>query len=170
MAFTIEDGTGLEDSNSYATVEEFENYHDERGNDYSTIDIDVIEQLLIKATDYIERKWGPAFLGYPEFDDQALSFPRLGIYDKRGNEVTGVPTKLKQATAEYALKASVSPLFLEPTPNEYGLTVSRYKVIVGPLEEDTSYQSSTSTTTKAMPNADYLLTDLILPWGRTIRA
>ena len=94
MTFTVEDETGLEDANAYITIDEFEAYWDDRGYNSSAVSDGNKQIAIIKATDYIENRFRECFKGVPEFTIQALSFPRLCLYDKAGRLVSGLPTCL----------------------------------------------------------------------------
>lgn len=78
--FTVETGAGLELSTSYASVEQFTQYHLDRGADYSALEEDKVKGYLNKATAYIDMSY--RFDGLPYNDTQALSFPRYDIYDR----------------------------------------------------------------------------------------
>ena len=85
MAFTVEDGNGLPDANAYVDVAFADEYFADRGNTDWAAATDPNKQVaIVKATDYIDKAFGPRFLGqkafvsYPadETVDQALEFPR----------------------------------------------------------------------------------------------
>lgn len=63
MAFIVEDGTGKKGATSYATVAYFRAYMADRGIDVTTVLDPAIQAALIAATDYIDTRWGPRFLG-----------------------------------------------------------------------------------------------------------
>ena len=169
----VEDGTGKTTANSYATKLEADNYFTTRGN-LTWIGTDEIkESALIRATDYIEARFSQRFKGRLEFPDnpQALSFPRLDLFDREGRSVLGVPTKLKSATIEYALKALTENLFLEPTIDETGLTPTLIRSKVGPIEDEIEYaHGDTQKTIKPFPMADRLISQFITASGSSIRA
>ena len=55
MAFTVEDGTGLSDANSLASVAEFDAYCTERGIDVTGFaDTTAKEVALVKGADYLK--------------------------------------------------------------------------------------------------------------------
>jgi hypothetical protein len=172
MSFVVEDGTGVTNANSYAAVDDFKDYHNERGNDIAGLGTSQIQKLLIKATDYIERRWGMFFLGAREFDDQVLSFPRQDLLDDLGNDIVGIPNNLIYATSEYALLVNTQELFITPTVNETGFTVKSSRIKVGPIEEALEYAtgSSFAATLRDFPMADSLLRAYVLPGGETMRA
>ena len=54
----VEDGTGLSNADSYASLAEANLYHANHGNvDWSDIDATTKEQLLRKATDYMVAQY-----------------------------------------------------------------------------------------------------------------
>lgn len=174
MAFTVEDGTGLASANAYISVEYADQYHAERGNaDWSATD-EVKQQAIVKATDYIETRWGPRFRGTPEFIDtpQALAFPRLYINDRYGVAITGVPEVLQRATAELALRALGQALMPDPTRPATGVSgpVTAVRERVGPVESETRYAFGVVTPEMlSIPAADRLLALLTSGRGRVYR-
>lgn len=172
MAFTVEDETGLEDANAYISLAEFKAYWDDRGYDYSSITDENIQIAIIKATDYIENRYRKRFRGTREFTAQALSFPRLRLYDEDGRLVEGLPTRLKNATAEYAKRAITAELAPDPTIDDRGQKVTRFREKVGPIEEETQYSEAGGIAIyRPYPAADALLQEYIMPaGGRTMRA
>lgn len=67
MAFAVEDGTGVKNANSYATVQGFKDYFGDRQEDVTGIADGDIQDLLVAATDYIDTRWGSRFLGRREW-------------------------------------------------------------------------------------------------------
>lgn len=63
IVMTVEDGSGVREANTYATVDFFKTYHNNRGNAISAITDNDIEKLLIVAADYIDTRWGLRFKG-----------------------------------------------------------------------------------------------------------
>lgn len=98
MAFIVEDGTGLNNSTSYITVDEFKDYWTDRNVDYSSKSDTEIQACLIQATQYIDYNY--TFIGYKYTYDQALEFPRYNAYDYNGYLVTDIPKCLKYAVCE----------------------------------------------------------------------
>lgn len=171
--FTPEDGSGLDDSNSYATVTEFKTYFDDRGFDYSSFaPDDIIEEALVRATDYIETTYGPVFKGIPLTSTQALSWPRGYVWDRLGTYIEGIPTKLKQATIQYAKRALTSDLQPDPEIDSSGQMILEKEEEVGPIKERTKFsESGIVFSIKPYPSADALLQELVNSGnsGRTIR-
>lgn len=117
----VEDGTGKTDANSYVDVTFADDYFSARGvTAWSTLTTPVKEQLLIKATDFIDNifQWN----GKKQFETQALRFPRVNIKDYEGGEVSGVPVCLKQSVCDAALISRSEELF--KTAEENGNVVS----------------------------------------------
>lgn len=100
-----------------------------------------------------------AFVGGLDAGSQALEFPRAGLYDQSGRSVVGVPDKLKQATAEYAVRAAVNQLFQDPTTDTSGRAIISQKV--GPLEVEFAEGADMATLIKPYPAADKLLAEYI---------
>lgn len=97
-----EDGTGLPDADSYATVAEADDFHEARGNASwaSATDGDK-SAALIRATDYIEASYRP-IKHRPLNRDQALQWPR--------ECETAVNARVKRATMTLALEAHTQAL------------------------------------------------------------
>lgn len=102
MALVVEDGTGLDDAESYISFDEFRAYCDNRGYDYEAFDRPVIEQRLRLASEYIDTEW--RYKATRLKASQMREFPRDGLTDWSGHAVTGVPVRVKHACAELAFK------------------------------------------------------------------
>lgn len=172
MAFTVEDETGLDDANAYITIDEFEAYWDDRGYDSSGVSDPNKQVAIIKATDYIENRYRTQFKGSKEFVGQALSFPRLNLYDLDGCLVSGLPNKLKFATAEYAKRALTAELAPDPTVDASGFNVISDRKKLGPIEKELHFANGgTPTIYKPYPSADKLLVEYLNGSnGRLMRA
>lgn len=94
-----------------------------------------------------------AFSGGLDGGSQPLAFPRRGIYDDAGRSIDGIPLVLRQATAEYAVRAAAGTA-LDPDPGG-GLGVKREKV--GPLEVEYHETAIVGATIRPYPAADRLL-------------
>lgn len=174
MAFTVEDGTGLEDANAYVEVAFVDSYFADRGIAAWTGSSTVKQQAIVRATDYIDTRYAGQFKGLRVDADQALQFGRTGIYDEFGDELDPMPKQLLKATAEYALRALSSTLMPDPTTDDSGQSIKRKTEKVGPIEETVEYHGTgVVSTLKPYPAADRLLTELLnggFGQGRTIRA
>jgi len=118
----VEDGTGLEDANSYTSLEFADDYFSARGvSEWQVLETSKKEQLLIKATDFVDNIY--QWYGRKEFEHQALRFPRIELRDYEGAEINGIPTCLKLAICDAALIA-LNGTELFQTQNENGDVVS----------------------------------------------
>lgn len=173
MAFVVETGTGLATATAYVDVAYVDTYFADRANAAWAGTTAAKQAAIIKATDYIDTRWGNFFLGRSEFPDtpQALCFPRLNILNKDGRFVTGIPTNLKKATAEYALRALTITLLPDPTIDDSGRAIASKSEKVGPIEQSTDYQvdEAAPIILRPYPAADRLLFDYISPSGRNFR-
>lgn len=167
--FVVEDGTGTDaTANSYASVDAFRDYHKDRGTDISSLGTTDIQKLLVQATTFVDLRWGSRFGGSRLLAGQPLIFPRTGLYDWDGNEVEEIPTRLVNATCEYALFANTESLWVTPTVDASGMNRSRVKV--GPIE--TEFMSGTSPSEfRSIPAGDRWLQEYVTkPDGSTYRA
>lgn len=154
MGFVAEDGTGKSDANSLTTVEFADAYFQDRGITSWAGTQNDKRAWLIRATDYIEKRFGDKFKGSPSFDGvQALSFPR--------DAFSGMPQALQKACAEYALRARSAPLAPDPSWDTNGLTVKRIREKVGPVDTETEYMDGNKVPLRAYPEADALLRPLL---------
>lgn len=135
MALIVEDGTGVANAESLASVAFADSYHADRGNAgwTSVASVEVKEQLLRKATDYIVAMYAGSWKGVEVAAGQSLPFPRL--VDSTN---IGVPLSVKQATVELGLIARTTPLM----PS---VTRGKKRVKVGPLEVEYDGTAPTAT-------------------------
>lgn len=134
MSFTPEDGTGLPDSNSLCDVAFADSYFSLRGNaDWEAMTTEEKQSALVLATDYICVRWDSRLRSEPLHPDtQALCFPRL--------EWDGVPSNVKRATAEYAVRShTLGSLWPDPEVDERGMIVVESTDKLGPIEERRKY-------------------------------
>jgi len=189
MAFVVEDGTGVSDANSYTSVAFYRAYFTDRGRDVSAQTDQQIQGFLVRATDFIEKRFGDRWRGSRSTLTQALGFPRTGVVvdgSTLGSDV--VPLMLQSATAEYGYRASLyaelapdPPVPFDRQDNDGGTVSGGGAVIeknerVGPIAEGTVYADPTAAsntwTMPSYPAADLLLQPLLTGGGRgrTIRA
>lgn len=131
MTIIVEDGTGLNNAESYVSVAEFVLYHTNRGNSVATLPTATIEILLRKATDYLSAQYRGKWLGYRSNSTQALDFPRTGIVTDEFITVESnqIPIELKNAQCELAARANDGALMQDETQK-----VKREKVDVIEVE------------------------------------
>lgn len=166
MAFTVEDGSGVANANAYASEASVDAHHDDRGNAPWTGTTTVKQQAIVRATDYVDKRFGPKFRGFRESKQQGLEWPRLSAFDNDDFLWNGVPDPLKKAVAEYALIAlqiNLLPLparpfsILDPATGTVTSGVSGQvqgkREKVGPIEDETKYFSSNELITNKKPGA-----------------
>lgn len=123
MAFTPDDGSGAEDSNAYIDVAYFDTYHGDRGHASAVaLDDSVKKVCIVRATDYIDKRFCRKFRGRRQFFGQALEWPRIDAFDDDNYVFRRIPAQLQKACAEYALRAAVyselAPDPLMPVPTQ----------------------------------------------------
>lgn len=155
MAFVAEDGSGLANSNSYSTVDEIKDHFTDRGVTIAQSFTDAeIQASAIKATDYMDKRFGRRYRGFKQSHDQALEWPRLDAEDDSGYLLLDRPVALLKAHAEYTLLdlqlTTLTPLPTVPFPtvdpdtgtvSEGAGTITHLKDTVGPIETERNYQS-----------------------------
>lgn len=159
FVFTVEDGDGLEAANAYITEAEADDYHEGRGHtDWAALSSEAKQGAIVRATDYIDKRFGRRFRGFKSSSAQALEWPRIDATDNDDYLVNPVPRALVKACAEYALisarQGELAPAPNLPIPDEAvadGASTSTSIVTgeiksktekVGPLQESTSYVTS----------------------------
>ena len=96
MAFIAEDGTGLTNANSMATVAEFDAYFTDRNNkDMTSLPLEQKQALLIQGADYLRLAY--EFKSEKLNPSQAMPFPRTEY---------GLPADIKTANIILASKAN----------------------------------------------------------------
>lgn len=162
MAFTVQSDPIVAGANSYASVADMKTYWDDRGvvlaDDYADA---LIEDALVKATQYVDVRFGLQFVGYPKYAGQTTQWPRESAWDVRGDQLTGIPTPLKWAVFEYAYRALSAELMADPERDATGQVVRGKDETVGPIRERTDYQVYLGFQLPQYPLADGILTQ----WG-----
>ncbi len=145
IPFVVEDGTGLDDANSYCTVEFADAYHLQYGNPsaWSALTDAEKQDLLREATRAADERYGLRWLGYQLLTSQALGWPREFVYDVRGEAIEGVPSAVARWTARAALMIEQgNELF--PTSGSSGEIQSETKTLPGGFSRSVTYTSSQS--------------------------
>ncbi len=162
MAFLVESGSGTPLANAYDSVANIDTHHADRGTtDWTNFSTPQKEQAIVRASDYIDKRFGRRFVGVRTTKAQGLEWPRLSAFDQDGyllSAVDSIPRQLLKAVAEYALRAAVCGILApdpplpvpkqdptdmcnRPDQEETGqLTRKREKV--GPLEEDKWFETT----------------------------
>jgi hypothetical protein len=135
MPLIVEDGTGVENANSYATVGEADAYYALRGeSDWAgvTADADDKAAALIKAADYLNAV--PPWLGVSISSSQTMVLPTT--------EVGEVPYAVKQAQLILAKEAALGDLSISPLGDVQVLKIREKLEGVGEVETEYADQSS----------------------------
>lgn len=109
MAIVIEDGTGVETANSYASVAETQAYAAAHG--VTLADAAAVEQMLLDAALYLESL---KYKGERTHAVQALSWPRSDVeHDGRTFASDAVPTAIVRAQMQLVLELHAGILLWE---------------------------------------------------------
>lgn len=100
MTLTVEDGTGLTNADAYAAVATVDAYATARGWADWTGTTAVKEAAIREATVYLDQSYN--WKGAIVAETQALAWPREGVTDREGREVTGLPQRVVDACCELA--------------------------------------------------------------------
>lgn len=180
MALTVEDGTGKEDSQTYASAAEIRSYALLRGVVLPAVPgsgPDPVEAMAVNAMDYLEAqesmmKGKRTDANAPTYY-QALSFPRAGLrigcaYDVYPDDK--IPPNLVSAQCQLVI-AIHSGVVLQPVLDPNLQLVKREKVDVLETEffspKDTGISFGTA---PVLPAVDALLRPLLRPGGSTAPA
>ena len=157
MSFIVEDGSGKADATSYVDDTDFAAFHTDRAVDTSAWDSAAQQAALIRATDYVDKRFGRRFRGSKSTSGQALEWPRSDAYDDDDYALDNVPAQLKNAICEYALLALQLSRNLAPLPavsfgvvdpatgtvtNQTSGQVSSKAESVGPISTSTGFASA----------------------------
>lgn len=142
MALTVEDGTGLDNANSYVSIADANTYFADRGvTTWAALSDDAKEEALIKATEYADIRWGDELRSRPLVSGQALEMPRRALRDRYGDEIEGLPRDWVRGVLEYATIATTSSLVNAPvrrSDNE----LRQQRVTVGPITRSNTFVTS----------------------------
>lgn len=134
MAITVEDGTGKADADALWTLADVDSYHTDRGNSTWTGTDATKEEAIRRATAWLSAHF--TWKGRETHGrDQALAWPRAWVVDDDGwpIEQDEIPTEVKHALAEAALRELVTPGFFTP---DVTLTDRVKRERVGPIESE----------------------------------
>lgn len=118
VTLIVENGTGMADSESYASAATADAYHAARGNAaWASLTQLQKEIALRKATDYMQQQYGGKWSGIRLSSAQALDWPRSNVR-RDGYELASapLPREVVRACCELALRASTSALSTDAGP------------------------------------------------------
>ena len=164
MAFTLEDGTGVADANTWTSVLFADTYFAERGI-VAWAGVDAVKEVaLIQAADYIHGRFGMRWLPVGEQEVTAEA-----LYTFGGT----IPVQLKRAQCQYAVRALTAKLMPDPVVDENGITLVVTQKVLGPLEKKLQRVGNPMGNPQLLrnyPEADILLSSLLIPSsGRAYR-
>jgi hypothetical protein len=140
MAFVLETGDGLATANAYGEHTGLVAYAADRGTTLAQPQA-TLEQALIRATDFLQRR-GLHWKGCQVKPlEQALDWPRYGVYDAHGYALASdeLPRELVLATYELAIRALAADLSPDPSVDASGVAVVKSKDKVGPIEVEREF-------------------------------
>lgn len=139
----VEDGSGLDNAESYLSVAEATTYHANFGNEatWAAVGTEATQEAMLRrATSYMQSRYYGMWEGDMLGSTQRLDWPRSSVPTRDGYGAipsNAVPSEVKNACAELALKAFSGELWPDSTQG-----VKREKI--GPLEvEYDPYSPST---------------------------
>ena len=154
MAFTPEDGSGLETANAYVTEQEYRDHHADRGVDVTQQSQAQVQAAIVQATDYADKRFGRRYRGWKQSRRQNLEWPRIDAYDDDDHLFEPVPKPLKRGVIDYAWLATQLAAGLAPVPGlsyptldpgtgevttQGGGAIQSKREKVGPIEESVTY-------------------------------
>lgn len=169
--FVVETGTGNAIANSYCSVANADQYHDDHSAPVSWTGATptMKEKHLRLATAYLEHRFRARWYGQRTNETQGLSWPRAYVTDRDGFEVATniVPQRVKDATAEMALRSLDGDVLVPDTAAS--ANIKRERDVVGPIESEVEYFGQ-KTDRKSYPVVENLLAGLAYAAGEIRRA
>ncbi len=161
MSFIVEDGTGVEGANAYVTLEFADNYFSTRGVSIWAEQTEAVkQQALVKASDFIDAKFGNRFQLNALNPLQGLVLPRVYFLDNAFNKVQGIPLLWLKAVCEYAMVSLTRSLY--STPTDTGKEVKVEEITVGPIKTKVEFLDTPSQGSFiSFPSADRLVLQLL---------
>ena len=138
--FIVQDDQGdVVGANAYITVQQFQDYHDSRGQTYidpttgaNYVDT-IIQMAIVRATDYIDGRFN--FIGWRRYSNQPTAWPRWDAVDINDRYLKGIPQGVSDATCEYAMRAlTQAQLVADPTYDESGRNLHQQIEKIGPID------------------------------------
>lgn len=129
----VQDELGSQtEANAYIDLVFFKSYHNIRGNDYHSYDDFEIKRAIVRATDYVDVRFN--FISTKLTEAQNTYWPRYGF--------DVIPRALREAVAEYALRALSANINPDPDNLNGGRLVKRKSEGLTPISESIEYEES----------------------------
>lgn len=133
MTLVVEDGSSMASSNTYYSLASITAYCSDMGyTSWAALATTAQESAILRGMSYVEaQNWK----GQKYSSDQALEWPREGVWDKNGYllSVTDIPLNLKKAVAEAAYREGDDSGTLQEDLSRGGM-IKRKKI--GPIETE----------------------------------
>lgn len=151
----VEDGSGLENSNSYVSLQEADDYWELRNDSsWAALSDEDKTKGVVQASQYLDYfyKW----IGDRYSSVQAMTWPRVVFFDAdaRAMYANEIPKRIKDAACELAREAALNGPLL-PTQDRGGRVQNE---TVGPLS--VTYFADAAGR-KEFPLVDVILSDLV---------
>lgn len=165
MSLVVENGSGLSDAESYASVSDSTAYHSALGNtSWAVLSSTLQEQALRRATIYLVGKYRLRWAGSRMTTSQSLDWPRslVPVADtpyKSYYPNNVVPKEVVDACCSMAIRAADGELLSDQSQRAASVTV-------GPIS--TSFEPGSTVATQ-YPEIDALLRPLLKSGGGQIR-
>ena len=139
----VEDGTGLPNANSYCDLDYALEYCTMKGyTSWQSLSDTEQKVFIIRGTEFIDNFYN--WRGRKGKGSQALSFPRLDLYDDDQYLINGIPEKLKKACLEAAFLNSTSGADTLFTTKDENGAIKRQKVDSLEVEYFSNQQNETN--------------------------
>lgn len=174
MTLIAQDDEGtVTNANTYATRSFADDYFAQVANSaWSDLSDSDKDNYLSKAFRNMERLYIDQWLGLAFTSAQNSAFPRKQIYkynyEKRIEEITGIPVLVKQAQCEYSAFLIENSFFNSVDYNSSGQVLSE-SVSAGSVSYSATYSSAGVSVVKQIPEADFLLAPFLAPPGCVFR-
>lgn len=171
MALVVEDGTGKDDADSYASIVTADAYNlaNQQDTDWIAADTDAKEKALRLGTQYEDNNYRGRWFGSRANADQSRAWPRVGVTDIDGYAIEGdeLPSKVADACVEAAIRSNAG-ISLMPDIDEPG-TIKKERDKVDVIETEVEYVGGKSQIA-LFRIIDELLTGLYSSGGQLWRA
>ena len=176
MPLIVQDDSGtVSGANAYVDVAYVDAYFTLRAKDDSVwvdYDEDVKDGAIISASSYMDNINIGLLRGRRLTEAQMTQFPRTGVVDYDGYEVSGIPELWKMATAEYSLRAIIDSLAPDVQYDDSGIPIKSKVEKIGPITEATVYQDGafSPNVIRKYPEADMLIVQYLFSANNIVRA
>jgi len=145
----VENGSGLPNANSYCDLDYALEYCTMKGyTSWQSLSETEQKVFIIRGTEFVDNFYN--WRGRKGCGSQALSFPRIDLYDDDQYLIHGIPEKLKKACIEAAFLNSTSGADTLFTTKDENGAVKRQKVDTLEVEYFSNQQNETN-----LNNVDY---------------